>query len=134
MHIKELIYISKLSKSFIFIIIIIFHDDKASFSISENFHHYIIQSTSSHIYPSTTLQAQPLIRNTETDFIIIFEFVLFAFYILIISHHICCFSVHLIAKLFTQSLVFNVSEFLLIYSSIFTSKQLKNINITTLTH
>ncbi len=63
-----------------------------------------------------------------------FEFILFAFYTLIISHHICCFSVHSSARLFAQSSVFDVSEFLLIHSSIFTSKQLKNINITTLTH
>jgi len=60
----------------------------------------------------------------------VFEFVWFAFYTLIISHHICCFSVHLIAKLFVQSSVFNVFEFLLTYLS----KQLKNINITTFTH
>ena len=63
-----------------------------------------------------------------------FKFILFTFYTLIISHHICCFSVHSSAKLFTQPLVFDVSEFLLIHLSIFTSKQLKNINITTLTH
>jgi len=64
----------------------------------------------------------------------VFEFVLFAFYTLIISHHICCFSVHSSAKLFTQPSVFDVSEFSLIHLSIFTSKQLKNINITTFTH
>jgi len=64
----------------------------------------------------------------------VFKFVLFAFYILIISHHICCFSVHSSAKLFTQPSVFDVSEFLLIHLPIFTPKQLKNINITTLTH
>jgi len=64
----------------------------------------------------------------------VFKFILFAFYTLIISHHICCFSVHLSAKLFIQSLLFDVSEFLLIHLSIFTSKQLKNINTATFTH
>jgi len=63
-----------------------------------------------------------------------FKFVLFAFYTLIISHHICYFSVHISAKLFAQPSVFDVSEFLLIHLPIFTSKQLKNINITTFTH
>jgi len=64
----------------------------------------------------------------------VFKYILFAFYTFIISHYIDCFSVHLIAKLFAQSSVFDVSEFLLIYSSIFTSKQLKNINIVAFTH
>jgi len=40
MHVKELIHIFKFLKSFLFIII--FHDDEALFSISKNFHHYII--------------------------------------------------------------------------------------------
>jgi len=39
-------------------------------------------------------------------FIVVFKFVLFAFYTLIISHYICCFFMHSIAKLFTQSSVF----------------------------
>ena len=52
-----------------------------------------------------------------------FDFVLFAFYTLIISHHICCFSVHSIAKLSAQPSVFDVPEF----SPIFTLKQPKNI-------
>jgi len=64
----------------------------------------------------------------------VFKFILFAFYTFIISHHICCFSVHSSTKLFAQSLVFDVSEFSLIHLSIFTSKQLKNINITLFTH
>jgi len=51
----------------------------------------------------------------------VFDFVLFAFYTLIISHHICCFSVHSIAKLSAQPSVFDVPEF----SPIFTLKQLK---------
>ncbi len=63
-----------------------------------------------------------------------FKFVLFTFYTFIISHHICCISVHSIAKLFVQHSVFDVSEFLLIHSSIYTSKQLKNINNAILTH
>lgn len=52
-----------------------------------------------------------------------FKFVLFAFYTLIISHHICCFSVHSIAKLFAQPSVFDVPEFSPIHSPIFTLKK-----------
>ena len=52
-----------------------------------------------------------------------FDFVLFAFYTLICSHHICCFFVHSIAKLFAQPSIFDVPEF----SLIFTLKQPKNI-------
>jgi len=48
-----------------------------------------------------------------------FNFALFAFYTLIFSYYICCFSVHLIAKLFTQLSVFNVFDFLFIFIFIY---------------